>query len=86
MNISKKIKPMIHLSLEHSIQVMAALDQKDFTEKPEEITNLEGDEIYMVWINKKSKTYTYIDLNFLMNNIDQTIQFTQLKDIKQWQK
>ena len=65
---------------------MAELDQKGFTEKSEEITNLEADEVFMVWINKPSKTYKYIDHNFLMKNRNQTIQLTHLNEIKQWKQ
>ena len=77
---------MNHLSLKDAIQVMETLDQIGFKETQEQITNTEADEIFMVWINKQSKTYKYIDHNFLMNQRNDTIQLTQLKDIKQWEQ
>jgi len=55
-----------HITLRKSIEVISLLNQKGFTEKPEQITNTEADEEFMVLICKDTKTFNLIDHQNLM--------------------
>ncbi|QRE03544.1 hypothetical protein [Flavobacterium psychrophilum] len=44
-----------------TIAITKILKDKEFVELDEQITNLEADEVFMLWIDKKNKSFHLID-------------------------